>query len=130
MTTGFIQRFKGKIKAHVAYIGDGGIFLGSGTKTAAATAGAATLNKMAGVITSEALVTAAGADYTLTLTNSAIAAGDQVYFSCGNGTNTQGDLLSANVQVSAGQAVIKVRNGHATQALNGTITIAFMVVKN
>jgi hypothetical protein len=102
----------------------------TGTKTASATAGAATLNKMSGVITSEALTTAAGADYTLTLSNTDIAAADVVLASCGNGTNTQGDLLLGEVQVSANQVIIKVRNGHATQAFNGTITIAFVVFKN
>ena len=66
------------------------LVMDSGTKTAAATSGAATLNKMSGVITTEALTTATGATYTLTLTNSDIAAADLVFVSVGNGTNTAG----------------------------------------
>lgn len=97
--------------------------------TASATAGAATLNKMAGVITSEALTTAAGAVYTLTLTNSVIAAADMVFASVGDGTNTQGQPIVSNVDPAAGSVVIEVQNNHATEALNGTITIAFMVMK-
>lgn len=101
----------------------------TGTKTAAAVAGAATLNKNAGVVTSEALTTAAGADYVLTLANSDIAAGDQVHASVGNGTNTAGTPNLASITVSAGQAVITVQNIHASAALNGTLTISFLVVK-
>jgi hypothetical protein len=102
----------------------------TGTKTATASAGAATLNKMSGVVTSESLTTAAGADYTLTLTNSDIAAADQVFASVQNGSNTQGDLTVGSVTPGAGQVVIVMRNMHASQALNGTIKISFLVVKN
>lgn len=102
--------------------------LGSGTKTAAATGGAATLNKPAGVVTSEALTTAAGAEYTLTLTNSAIAAASVVLVSFANGTNTQGTLALGRVTPGAGSATIRIRNAHASEALNGTIKIAFAVI--
>ena len=56
----------------------------------AATAGAATLAALQGKVTSEALTTAQNAIYTLTLTNTAIAAADIVLVSVANGTNTQG----------------------------------------
>jgi hypothetical protein len=102
----------------------------SGVKTATATAGAATLNKGAGVITSEALTTAAGATYTLTLTNSAIAAADQVYVEVGNGTNTTVGPSKAGVKVNAGSVVIDIRNSHASAALTGTLKISFLVIKN
>lgn len=104
--------------------------LGTGTKTATATTGAATLAKSAGVITSEALTTAAAAAYTLTLTNSTIAAADQVFVSVQNGTNTAGVPLVSTVTPAAGSVAIKIHNGHATDAFNGTIKIAFMVLKN
>lgn len=104
--------------------------LATGTKTAAATAGAATLNKAAGKITSEALTTAAGADYTLTITNDQIAAADQVFASLANGTNTQGVPYIRSVTPGANSVVIVVRNGHASQALNGTLVISFMSLKN
>lgn len=102
----------------------------TGTKTAAASAGAATLNKSAGVITSEALTTAAGATYTLTLTDSTIAAADQVMASVALGTATTGMPVVATVTPAAGSVVIVAQNIHASAALNGTIKIAFVVFKN
>lgn len=102
----------------------------SGTKTATATGGAATLAKTSGKITSEALTTAAGADYVLTLTNSAIAAADLVFASVDNGTNTTEGLAINRVTPGAGSVVIRVRNTHASAALNGTVVISFWVLKN
>jgi hypothetical protein len=97
--------------------------------TATATAGAATLNSYSGKITSEAITTAAAADYVLTLTNSRIAATDIVLPSVANGTNTTEGLAINRVQAGAGSVVIRVRNTHASSALNGTIVISFVVVK-
>jgi len=97
--------------------------------TASATGGAATLNKNAGKITSEALTTAAGVAYTLTLTNSEIAAADIVLASVKNGTNTQGIPRVGLVTPAAGSVTIQVYNDHASQALNGTIVISFVVIK-
>lgn len=102
----------------------------SGTKTATATAGAATLNKSAGVITSEALTTAAGATYTLTLTDSTIAAADQVMASVQLGTATTGMPVVTTVTPAAGSVVIVVQNIHASAALNGTIKISYVALKN
>lgn len=104
--------------------------LDTGVKTATAASGAATLTKMAGVVTSEALTTAAGADYTLTLTNLDIAAADQVFASVSLGSATTGTPAVATVTPGIGQVVIVVQNIHATAALNGTIKIAFAVFKN
>ena len=98
----------------------------TGTKTAAATAGAATLNKNSGVITSEALTTVAGATYTLTITDSQILATDQVMASVQLGTATTGRPTITTVKPGAGSLVIVVQNVHATAALNGTIKIAFV----
>ena len=61
---------------------DGAITLGTGTKTAtstgATTTGSVTLNSVSGKITTPTLTTAALAAHTLTITNSKIAAADQV----------------------------------------------------
>lgn len=95
---------------------------------ATAVAGAATLHRMAGVVTSEALVTASGADYTLTLTNNKIAAGDLVLVTLDNGTNTIGPVTVNRITPSAGQVVILCRNSNAG-ALNGTIKIGFVSFK-
>lgn len=106
-----------------------GATLDADSGTASATAGAATLAKMAGVITSESLTTAAGSDYVLTLTNSVIAAGDLVFASADNGTNTTEGLAVNRITPASGSVTIRIRNTHASAALNGTIKISFLVVK-
>lgn len=95
----------------------------SGTKTATATAGAATLNKSAGVVTSEA-------NYTLTITDSAIAAADQVFASVSFGSATAGTPEISTVTPAAGSVVIVVHNATGAAALNGTIKVAFATIKN
>jgi hypothetical protein len=114
----------------VAGLITGGSFkLDTGTKTAAATAGAATLNKSSGIVTSEALTTAAAANYTLTITNSAIAAADIVLASVAYGTATAGTPVVSRVTPGAGSVVIVVKNDHASAAFDGTIKVAFAVLK-
>lgn len=106
----------------------GSLQLDTGTKTATSAAGAATLNKKSGVVTSEALTTAAGATWTLTLTNSKISATSQVLVSIGNGTNAGGSPALTTVTPGAGSAVIIVQNIHATDAFNGTLKVTFAVL--
>jgi len=96
--------------------------------TVSATAGAATLSQQAGVVTSEALTTAAGADYTLTLTNTLVAATSIVFVSLATGTNTIAPIYVSKVTPGSGSVVIVVRNGHASSALDGTIKISFLVL--
>ena len=103
--------------------------LSTGVKTATATAGAATLNKPAGKVTTEALVTAALSNYTLTLTNSTIAATDNVFVSLAYGTATTGNPVVSRVTPGAGSVVITVRNVDPTVALNGTIVVSFFGLK-
>lgn len=109
-------------------VGVGGT-INSDSGTATATAGAATLSKMAGVITSEALTTAAGAEYTLTVTNTGVAAADIVLCSVANGTNTTASPSITTVTPGAGSFVVKVLNENTASALNGTIKISFLVIK-
>lgn len=98
--------------------------------TATATAGAATLAAYQGKVTSEALTTAQNGIYTLTITNSLIAATDIVLVSVANGTNTQGTIMVGRVTPGASSVVVTVINKHATaEALNGTIVVAFAVLK-
>lgn len=109
---------------------NGQLVLDTGTKTATATTGAATLDKTSGKITSEALTTAQNAFYTLTLTNSEIAAADMVFASVANGTNTQGTPMVEKITPAAGSVVIRICNKHASaEALNGTIVVSFFVLK-
>lgn len=107
---------------------NGYINLDSSTTTAVA--GAATLAKYAGKITSEALTTAQDAVYTLTLTNSLAAAADIVVCSLANGTNTQGTPILTRAVCGAGSITFIVVNKHATaQALNGTIVVSYVLFK-
>jgi len=102
----------------------------TGTKTATATAGAATLSKTAGVVTSEAITTAAGATYTLTLTNTKVAATSQVFASVNLGAGTGGTPAITSVTPGSGSVVIVVQNIHASAAFNAAIKIAFLVLDN
>lgn len=98
--------------------------------TGTAVAGAVTVKAAgSGVITSEALTTAAAGDYTLTITNPLIVAADVVLASVANGSNTQGVPVLRTVKPGNGSVVIVVRNFHASEALNGTLKISFLVIK-
>jgi hypothetical protein len=103
--------------------------LDTGTKTATATAGAATLDKISGKITTESLTTAAGASYTLTLTNLTIVATDVVIPSVANGTNAAGTPMVVTVTPAAGSVVLVIKNDHSADAFNGTLVISFTVFK-
>lgn len=108
--------------------GNGLVTVDNGVTTATAVGGAATLHKQRGVITSEALVTAANATYTLTITNSKVAADSIILASVFNGTNNQGQLSLVSAAPGIGSTVIVVKNVHASQAFNGTIKISFLVL--
>lgn len=101
---------------------------GGGAGSAPATGGAATLAEPSGTITSEALTTAAASAYTLTITNTTATASSMVFASVCNGTNTQGQLVIETVTPGSSSIVIVVRNRHASEALNGTIKISFLVL--
>ena len=99
------------------------------TGTATATAGAATLAKASGKITSEALTTAAGALYTLTITNTEVAAVDIILASVAYGTSTTGVPVVTRATATANTITIVIQNIHASAALNGTIVVSFFLVK-
>lgn len=96
--------------------------------TATSTAAAATINHTQGTITTEALTTAALSDYSFTLTNNNIYASSIVFLTARNGTNTTLYIVPHSVVPAAGSVTFKVRNAHATVALNGTLVIDFLVV--
>lgn len=96
-------------------------------KTGTASSGAVTLAALAAKITTEALSTAAGSLYTLTITNSMVAADDIVMASVQNGSASAGSPMIEKVTVAAGSIVILVKNVHSSAAFNGTLKIAFVV---
>jgi hypothetical protein len=97
------------------------------TVTAKATAGVAVAHGDAAIITTEALTTAAGASYVLTLGNDQVVASSIVIPVIYNGTNTQGDPSLQTLAISLGKVVINIANRHASQALNGTLQIGILV---
>jgi hypothetical protein len=107
----------------------GALAIDEGTKTATAVAGAVTLSKLSGKITTEALSTAAAATYTLTLTNTKLLASDLIFVSVANGTNAVGTPAVATAKCAAGSASIVIQNIHASVALSGTLIISFTVQK-
>ena len=104
--------------------------LGSEMESGTCSSSAVTINGYIGTITTESLTTAQNAVVTITLTNNKIAAGDLVFCTLSNGSNTQGTPMLGVVTPAAGSCVIKLANKHASaEALNGTLKIGFMVVK-
>lgn len=94
--------------------------------TATSTAGAATVNAQAGIITTEALTTAAAATYLMTLTNSYINSASIVSVSVGRGTATGAGLTPLAVTPGTGTCAILLKNPDGS-AVNGTMKIAFTV---
>jgi hypothetical protein len=92
-----------------------------------AVASAVTLNSQRGIVTTEALTTAAGAAYTLTLTDSRIGANSLVMASVANGTNAAGIPVVGRITPGVGNATIEVRNVHASAAFNGTLVLSVLV---
>jgi hypothetical protein len=104
-----------------------GLLAADSGNTATASSGAATLSKTRGIITSEALTTAGLAAYTLTVTNILVTTSSFITCEVSNGTNTQGTVVKGTVTPGSGSFVVLVQNVHATQALNGTIKVWFVI---
>src|SRR6185436_21087181 len=83
---------------------------GTVTSTGNGTAGTGTLNNKCGVITTESITAPTASEYTVTLTNSVIAAGDIVLFSVANGTNTTGLAVAARTTPGSGSATFVFRH--------------------
>jgi hypothetical protein len=101
----------------------------SSTTTASGTGGTstATLSKMAGIITTDAITTAAGGSHVMTITNTLVAAGDLIIGWLVGGANTRvGIQLETVAASSAITATIKNNNA---AAINGTVIFGFLVLK-
>jgi hypothetical protein len=97
----------------------------SGTVTLSTNAG--TLSKMAGVITTEALTTAAGSAQALTITNTLCAATSIVLVTRSGGTSAAGTPIIKAVP-GAGSFVITLDNKHASAAFDGTFVLSFLLI--
>ena len=96
--------------------------------TATSTAGAATINHQAGVVTTESLTTASGAAYAFTLTNSRIASTSIVLCQLLGGTNTKHGLSFTAVPGAGSAAISILNNDISAAALNGTLIFGFEVI--
>ena len=106
---------------------ENGLQLGQ-KKTSTGAAGAVTSNANSGVITTEALATAAAGVQAYTLTNSKIKASNFVLFSPGLGTATTGLPLIGSVVTAAGSCTFVIKNGDAAAAFNGTLKVGFLII--
>ncbi len=104
----------------------GSILLDRGTATS--TAGAATVNHQAGVITTEALTTAAASAYAFTLTNSRITTASIVVLQLMGGTNTTRGIELRAIPGSGSATLSLYNNNVAGTALNGTLIFGFEVI--
>jgi hypothetical protein len=91
----------------------------SGTVTLSSNAG--TLSKMAGVITTEALTTAAGAGQALTITNTLAATTSIVLVTRTGGTSTGGTPTASTITIT-------LDNKHASAAFDGTFILSFLLI--
>jgi hypothetical protein len=87
-----------------------------------------TLNKVVGQVVTVSATTAAGAEETFTVTDSAVAANDGVLVWI-KSTSSAGTPQVVCSAVAAGSFNITVNNLHASAALNNTLTIGFAVIK-
>lgn len=101
---------------------------GGAANTVTLSANAGTLSRLSGVITTEALTTAAAGTQALTITNTLCAAADVVLISRAGGTSAGGTPIFKAVP-GAGSFVITVDNKHASAAFDGTFIIGFLIVK-
>lgn len=89
---------------------------------------AATITKYAGVITSEALTTAAGASQAFVITLVGVAAGDLAFVTPCGGTNTR-EHIAYKAITSTDTVTVTVSNIGPTDAINGTVKFNLWVLK-
>ncbi len=92
-------------------------------------AGTATFNADAGVVTTTALTLTTGTSATLTINNNQISSSSVLSVEVYNGTNTAGVPFIASITPSPGSVAIVITNAAATgvAALNGTLKVMFVI---
>lgn len=96
--------------------------------TATSTAGAATINHQGGVVTTEALTTAAAAAYSFTYTDSRITTASIVLVQLMGGTNTTRGIECRAIPGSGSATLSFYNNNVAGTALNGTLIFGVVVI--
>lgn len=105
-----------------------GAAMGANTATMTGTGATATatLSTQAGLLTSGAVTTAAGATQVLTLTNTMITTTSNLQAAAFLGASTAGRVQVTSIVPGSGSAVITITN-IGTAALNGTYRLAFWI---
>ncbi len=119
---GLNPTFNGQVTATGVKVSDGGTI----TQATSATTGV-TLNKRAGQITTVVQNIAAGAEVTLEVTNSEVAAVDGIIVNVASGNVVA--TVAAVTAVGAGSFKITLSNLDAATAETGTLVINFIVIK-
>jgi hypothetical protein len=114
-----------RLNAANTLTGAGQIILAKANGTEAGNAVTASGN--AGVITTSALTTAAGATYSITWTNTQITATSVISLTIQGGSNTVQSVVFTCAP-GAGSATLVINNIGPTNALNGTIAIGYVVL--
>jgi hypothetical protein len=109
----------------LAFPAAGYINADSGTVTLSTNAG--TVSKMAGVITTESLTTAAGSGQALTITNTLCATTSILLVTRTGGTSAAGTPVIKAVPGN-GSFVITLDNKHAAAAFDGTFILSFLLM--
>lgn len=119
-----IQAGTGEIQLSAA----GAVSMVPATATAASPTASVTINARVGVATFTGFTSAAGADQTYTITNSALGAGDGVFVTVSNRGTNDARIFAERVNTqTAGSLVIDTTNGGAA-ALNGDVIITFWII--
>lgn len=123
---------QGADELHIADAGrirlDGAAVIEAETAAVTLSSNAGTLSKRMGLITTEALTTAAGAAVTLTITNVLCVATDIIRVWRQGGTSDEGTEIFYGIP-GAGSFTILLENRHASAAFDGTFIFGFEIIK-
>lgn len=88
----------------------------------------ATLSKPLGVITTDAITTAAAADHVITVTNTIVTTASVINVTVNKNGSTGWPVITS-VEPGSGSYVIRITNAHASAAFNAALKLMVHVVK-
>lgn len=101
----------------------------TGTATASGTGGTSTvtLSKQNGVITTDAITTAAGAAHVITVTNTLVAATSRILVTLDKNSSA-GTPVITSVTPGSGSFTVEISNLHASVAVDAALKVHFLVL--
>ncbi len=109
----------------------GGLFnadTGTATATGSGTSGSATVNKMAGRVTTTSMTTNPVNSYALTISNSTVATGDLIFATI-DALSTSGIPILLRAASGSGTIAISIFNADTVSSFNGPVVVSFLVIK-